>query len=200
MDKTTNKFFVLKLALILFTITFIATLLLTFCNYITKDRIAMINEENAQKAKQEVIANAEFEKVTLSDEITKQLIKTYSFVSIDKALINGELAGYCVNLAPQGFGGSINMIVGIDTEMKYTGIKIVSMSETPGLGAKIQNPDFYEQFSDNKNGMLSVVKNKADLTENEIQAISGATISSKAVTNGANSAMEIVKLIVKTNY
>ncbi len=197
MDKTNNKFFILKLAAILFLITFIATLLLTLCNYITKDKIALINEQTAQAAKQEVISEADFQNVVFSDDTIKELTEKYSFVSADKAFRNDDFAGYCITVAPQGFGGPINMIVGIDADMNYTGVKIISMAETPGLGAKAQEPEFYTQFSNGKKGTLSVVKNKPNPTENEIQAISGATISSKAVASGANSALEIAKIIAK---
>ena len=197
MDKANNKLFVFKLASILFTITFVATLLLTLCNYITKDKIALINEQNSQKAKQEVIANAKFEKIVLPDSTIKELEEKYSFVSADKAITNGEFSGYCISVAPQGFGGEISMIVGIDANMNYTGIKIVSMAETPGLGGKIQETEFYSQFSQGKKGSLSVVKNNPSPSDNESQAICGATISSKAVVTGANNALEAAKVIAK---
>ena len=197
MDKANNKFFIFKLAAILFAITFIATLLLTLCNYITKDKIALINEETAKAAKQEVISDADFEEILLPDDVVEELTGKYSFVSADKATKDGNFEGYCITVAPQGFGGAINMIVGIDADFNYTGIKIVSMAETPGLGAKAQEPEFYSQFANEKKGTLSVVKNKPNPNENEIQAISGATISSKAVTDGANSALEIAKIIAK---
>ena len=69
MDKTQNKSFIIKLALILFGIVFIATLLLTVCNYITKDRIAYLESQTAEEAKQAVIDNAEFTEVVLDEKI-----------------------------------------------------------------------------------------------------------------------------------
>ena len=160
-------------------------------------KIALINEKTAQAAKQEVIADAEFEAIVLSDATLKELTEKYCFVSADKAIKNGDFAGYSITVAPQGFGGAINMIVGIDTDFNYTGIKIVSMAETPGLGAKAQEKEFYSQFADGKKGTLTVVKNNPNPKENEIQAISGATISSKAVTDGANYALEIANILKK---
>ena len=68
MTKENNKTFIIKLAAILFAITFIATLLLTLCNYFTKDRIKELEAKNAQIAMQEVIPDAEFTKIELSDE------------------------------------------------------------------------------------------------------------------------------------
>ncbi len=192
-----NRIYIIKLALILFTITFIATLLLTLCNYLTKDKIAEINLENAEKAKQEVIADASFTEINLDDEFIKRLNSQYGFKSAFTAEKDGKHIGYCINLAPQGFGGPIDMIVGLDLDMNFTGIKIISMTETPGLGAKAQEKAFYGQFADGKTGQLSVVKNLPSPSESEIQAITGATISSQAVTDGANNAVKIVKLIQK---
>ena len=196
-NSSNNKVFIIKLASILFAITFIATLLLTLCNYLTKDRIAELAAKNAEIAKQEVLEDATFENIELSDDIIAKLQKEFSFVAAYKAERNNEFAGYCINVAPAGFGGNIDMIVGLDSELNFTGIKIISMAETPGLGAKAQDESFYGQYADGKKGTLSVVKNNPSPAEDEIQAISGATITSKAVTDGANAALEIAKILKK---
>jgi len=91
---------------------------------------------------------------------------------------NGGVCGYSAAVAPSGFGGPINMMVGVDSEGKIVGVKIVSMSETPGLGSKVGGESFLEQFN-GADGSLSF-GNGAD-------AISGATISSTAVLKGINS-------------
>ena len=72
MNKTNNKGFIIKLALILFAITFIATLLLTVCNYVTKGQIQLIEKQNAEEAKRAVIENAEFRLITIDKEILKK--------------------------------------------------------------------------------------------------------------------------------
>ena len=196
MSKNQNKGYIVKLAAILFAICFIATLLLTVCNYVTKDKIAMLETETANKAKAEVIVGAEFEKIELDESTTESLSTDYTFIEASRALINGEFAGYCITVAPQGFGDSINMIVGIKPDCEsFYGIKIISLAETPGLGAKATEKTFYGQFSDNKKGILSVVKNNPAPSENQINAISGATITSEAVTKGANNAIEIAKIL-----
>ncbi len=196
-NSTNNKVFILKLASILFAITFIATLLLTLCNYLTKDRIAELAAKNAEIAKQEVLEGATFADIELSDEMIAKLEEEFSFVAAYKAERNNEFAGYCINVAPAGFGGNIDMIVGLDSDLNFTGIKIISMAETPGLGAKAQEESFYAQYANGKKGTLSVVKNNPSPAEDEIQAISGATITSKAVTDGANAALEIAKILEK---
>lgn len=90
------------------------------------------------------------------------------------------LYGYCANVSPSGFGGAINMMVGVDYSGAVCGVNIVSMSETPGLGSKANTPDFLAQFN-GKKGNLSTV--------NGIDAISGATITSNAVCAGVNTAL-----------
>ncbi len=193
MSKAENSKFILKLTLILFAICFIATLLLSLCNYLTKGRIAELASHNEDLARQEVIAGAEFEKIN-TDSYADELSK-YEFIEAYKATKNGEFSGYCISVAPQGFNGPITMIVGIDPEGSCYGVKITSLSETPGLGAKAQDESFYGQFADGKKGVLSVVKNKPETTENEINAISGATITSKAVTQGVNNALEVSRIL-----
>ena len=197
MDKTNNKFFILKLALILFAITFIATLLLTLCNYVTKDRIALLEQKNAEEAKASVIENSVFDKVALSDDIMSKYSVNFGNVEVFRARKDKEFSGYCINLQPSGYIGKINMIVGIKPDLTFAGIKIISMSETPGLGAKASEESFYTQFALDKKGPLSVVKNSSSPKENEINAISGATITSKAVTSGANAALEIAAELMK---
>lgn len=196
MSDTKNTKTILKLSLILFSITFVATLLLTLCNYVTKDRIAMLEKQKADEAKQSVIENAEFKIMPLDKAITE---KYTSFGPIEayRAIKDGKFAGYCINLQPSGYIGKINMIVGINPDLSFSGIKIISMSETPGLGAKTGEEAFYKQFSKGKKGNLLVVKNSSSPAENEINAVSGATISSKAITSGANSALEIATELIK---
>ncbi len=197
MDKSNNKGFILKLALILFTIAFVATLLLTLCNYITKDRIAFLESQTAEAAKQAVIKDADFTEVDLSEDTIKKYSALCGEIAAFRAERNGNFAGYCINVTPTGYIGEINMIVGINPDLSYAGVKIISMSETPGLGAKTSDEDFYGQFAQGKKGELTVVKNASDPKENEINAVSGATISSKTITNGANCALEIATELIK---
>lgn len=192
-----NKTYIIKLGLILFLITFIATILLTFCNYITKDKIASISQEKSQKAMQELLKDCEFSEIdfTKYSDDTKNELTLLNCDAIFKATKDGKDNGYCVNVSPMGFGDKIVMMVGLDTDLNYTGIKIVSLAETPGLGAKAQEKDFTDRFT-NKKGELKVVKTPTS-KEDEIQALSGATITSKAVTTGVNNAKKCIELITK---
>jgi len=68
------------------------------------------------------------------------------------------------------------------------GISIVSSSETPGMGKKAENPDFYGQFSNKNVDMFTVIKGEAK-TDDQISAISGATITSRAITDAVNTVL-----------
>ena len=87
-------------------------------------------------------------------------------------------------------------MVGIKSDGTIVGINIGNMSETPGLGAKSKEESFYGQYVQKPATELSVVKGGA-AGETEIQAISGATITSDAVTNGVNTAVEVYDSISK---
>ena len=82
------------------------------------------------------------------------------------------------------------MIVGVDNDLKVTGVEIISQSETAGLGAKCTEDGFKAQFV-GKTENIAVTKNGAK--DNEIDAITSATITSKAVTKGVNDAISVVK-------
>lgn len=186
-----NSKFIVKHALILFAIAFICSFLLILCNNLTKDRIALLQKQTEENAQAEVLPDAEtFKQV---DGITMALLSDSrvkaAFKGINK---NGEFAGYCIKVEPSGFGGAISMMVGIGIDGSIEGVKITSMSETPGLGAKADD-NWLKQYK-NKKGDIAVSKS-GKINENEIHAISGATITSKAVTDGVNIASHTAKTI-----
>lgn len=101
-------------------------------------------------------------------------------------------AGYAVKVAPGGFGGAISMMVGIDNEGKVLGISIISHAETPGLGAvAAAATDKGAAFRDQFIGLISGITIGAG--ENQIDSLSGATISSQAIVDGVNAALDCVK-------
>jgi len=100
----------------------------------------------------------------------------------------GKPAGWVVEAIPTGYGGGIRMLVGVTPELAVTKVDILAASnETPGLGSKATEPKFVQQFAGLKPG-IAAVKNKAP-QGNEIQAVTGATITSKAVLEGVNQAL-----------
>lgn len=164
----------LVLSLKLFLICLCVAFALSSLNFITKDVIAKREKDDKDNAMAEIMEDCEFE--SLNDENTVYLAKK-----------DGKDAGYCVNvISPKGYGGKIEMIIGFDNELKVVGIKYISMSETPGLGMNAKTDEnFNNQF-----------KGKEAFSDNELEAITGATITSKAVNYGVNVASDMIKEVV----
>lgn len=105
--------------------------------------------------------------------------------------LDGELLGYCANVKSAGFGGDIDMMVAADAEGKLLGVRIVSMSETPGLGSRVENEAHLGQYRG-----LDVY---TDVTlGKQLDAVSGATISSKAVNEGVRRALGEIRALFGT--
>lgn len=182
-----------SVALRLFIITAVAALLLAFANMLT----APITKANQEKAFNEALSEAlpearEFYSVDPGAYDSSVIINSINAGYADKEHKN--LKGYVVMAtSPDGYGGEVGVVVGIDTDNKVTKVLISSpFSETPGLGAKAKNPEFLDQF-EGKSGELEVVKREAG-KDGEISAITSATITSKAVTSCVNAALDIVRL------
>lgn len=104
-------------------------------------------------------------------------------------VLEGEnVVGYCVELASPGFGGDISMTVGFEADGKILGVSIVSLSETPGLGSRVQEAAYLDQYK-GQSGTLTLGE--------DVDAIAGATVSSRAVLIGVNRAVEILNRTVK---
>lgn len=184
MASKNNALEIIKVGVILFIITAVAALLLAVLNNITAPIIAKNEIEKLNNSMSAIMPSAnEFNEIDYEDD----KIKIY------EGYDNGKAVGVCINLSTNGYGGAINMVVGVDNDKKVTGVDIVSQSETAGLGTKAADPEFKDQYIGKKSG-ITVVKNKTK--DNEIDSISSATITSKAVTNGVNEALEIAETIL----
>ncbi len=175
---------VFKVGIVLFLITAIATALLAIVNATTSPII-----EKNEKEKQEVAMRVVLPKANNFEEITTLPAKVDE--SVAKIYQGDNDSGYVVLAYPKGYGGEISMVVGVSLDGKVSGVSITSQSETAGLGAKCTNSDFLMQYT-NKTQNISVTKQGA--SGNAINAISSATITSKAVTKGVNAAIEAAKL------
>lgn len=169
---------IIKLSGILFLIMFLTTLLLSFVNSFTTD-VVMKNIERSEKSAMTELVKAE-EFSAIADGV---------FAGIS----GGEAAGYCVYVSPVGYGGEIEMIVGFNKDLTVSGIKIIQSSETAGLGTRAGEPEFSQRLS-GKKPHLSVKKGGGG--ESEIDAISGATVTTKAVAQGINDAYDILGGVV----
>lgn len=176
----------------LFLITAVSAAILAVVNYITEPIIAKNNLKKQNDSMKMVLSDAvSFEKADMSPLATVELAccVTDVYEGIDA---NGENIGYAVMVSSGGYGGDVSLSVGVDNELNITGVDVVSHSETPGLGAKCTTDSFKNQFVGKTLG-VEAVKNGA--SDNEIDAITSATITSKAVTKGVNSALTAVKII-----
>ena len=176
--------YIFRLTFTLFAITAVTSFLLSLVNNVTKDRIAEMTQLETKTAMETVMPgeNVIFEELENKPEGVNAV---YSAVS------GGKIIGYCVTVSPNGFGGAISMIVGINTENAVTGVQIISLSETAGLGSKANSDSFLDQYKGLETD-ISVVKGEVPAGDNSISAITGATITSKAVTAGVNSALKAV--------
>ena len=180
----------IKLGLILLLITGVAGFLLGGAYEITKAPIATSIETNRQDAMKEILPTA--------DKFSKVDVKINDKISeVNSGSKGTEMAGYAIKVAPKGYGGPVELMVGISNAGKVTGIKILSHAETPGLGANAPQPKFSGQFANKpikeKLEVVKVVPSK----DNQIQAITGATITSKAVTLGVNDAIDFYNSSLK---
>ncbi len=185
----------IRLSGVLLIICVIAAILLGLTNEITYAKIADQIEKSNNEARQLVLPTAdEFTMLEEAKLTTIQANPDYSIVrDIYEAKTGGSLSGYTVMIAPKGYGGAIEMVVGIDLNGIVQGVKVGTNNETPGLGKNAEKPAFSEQYKNKTwDSLISVIKNGTP-KENEIVAIAGSTITSKGVTEGVNKAMAVVK-------
>lgn len=166
--------------LVLLIIGVVAAALLGGTNMLTKDKIAAINDETKAKAMQTVMPDA----ASFGEAFEAADSMEYSpALSSD-----GDVLGYAFTVSETGYGGEIQVMTGVDISGNITSVTIVAAdSETPGLGQNVKKDNFLSQFA-GKSGELTVVKNAA-ASDSEIQAVTSATISSKAVTKAVNAAL-----------
>ncbi len=185
----------IKLAGILLIVCAIAAALLGYTNEITYDKIQEQLVKASDEARKAVLPGADaFEKLDDSTFSTIKSNEKYSFVTeIYTAKSGGNLAGYAVKVAPKGYGGAVEVVVGVTTDGTVQGIKVGNNNETPGLGKNAATPKFQEQFNGKVWGNpINVIKSGTP-KDNEIAALSGATITSRAVTDGVNQALDAAK-------
>lgn len=175
-----------KLGLILFIITAVAGLILGIVFNITQDSIAKQESMKNENAMKELITTADkFEK--------KDLSLTGNILEVNEGKKGSETMGYTMKVSTKGYGGQIQLMVGINKDGKLAGIKILSQSETAGLGANSEKPSFYGQYAGKPTNKDVEVVKAEPAADNEIKAITGATITSKGVTSGVNEAIKFYK-------
>lgn len=168
---------------------------------ITLPAIVQTEYEKTQRAYKAVFADAESFETLEHDKVDAEKMMADagfkdSIDNVQKAMIAGEVAGYVITVtAKDGSQGSITMSVGIRNDGTVNSYSITSHSETPGLGKKATEASFIEKFENKKVSEFVVVKTEP-VNENEIDAIAGSTITTKAVANAVNAALVYVRSLV----
>ncbi len=165
----------------LFIICLVAAALLGLTNDVTAPIIDKLAAEKEIQTRQEVFPDA------VSFGETKTVGNASIVAALDE---NKNVIGHVVvNIGKGGYGGDISVMTGVSADGKVTGVSILSHSETAGLGAKADTDDKWREQFIGLIGGISVTKETAQ--GNSIKAITGATVTSKAVTGAVNEALEL---------
>lgn len=188
--------YIIKLTVTLFVTCVIVAGLLGYVNSITAGPIAETNWKNTVEAMKAVVAapdNTEFSEAMENSEAMTAAASGAgaTLASVYEATVGGESAGYAIKVVASGSQGNIEMMVGVDGEGAVSGVSIVKNSETSGIGSKVMT---------NVNGVLDqfIGKSAADgtlIVGTNVDAISGATVSTKGVTTGVNAALAVAGAI-----
>ena len=179
-----NKKFNVKVlfpAAVLLIICIVISAALALTNSLTKNKIAQLNAKSEREAMQRLLPADNYDSAAI--EYNE---KEYTYYTATDS--SGDTVGYVITIAQNGYGGAISVMTAIDgTTGEIVAVEVLdASSETPGLGQNTAKEDWYSQF-DGKSGELTVGK--------DIDAVTGATISSKAVTKAVNTAQDIIGIL-----
>jgi electron transport complex protein RnfG len=182
-----NKDSIATLTLSLLIITICAGLILGVVYGITKEPIAWQEALKETAARQTVLPGADtFEEIDITG---LNVTDDYQIVEkVFEGAAGGRTAGYTMAIVTKGYSPGLSLTVGIGTDGVVTGVEIGSHEETPGLGANAASPDFLAQY-EGADGPFVVVKTLTG-AESEVQALTGATITSNAVTDAVSLARD----------
>ena len=187
---------IVKNTLILTAITVVSGLLLGVVYDITKEPIAQAQENTKQEAYRAVLSDASsFEAVDFDANSASSLLSENGYTSdeitgvVEGTDDSGETVGYVISVqSGEAYDGTLELSVGIATDGTVKGVEILDISETAGLGMKADEAEFKDQFKDKNVEKFTYTKTGED-GDDMIDAISGATITTNAVTNAVDSAL-----------
>ena len=184
---------IIKDTLALVAIAFVAVICLAVVNALTKQPIADAELKEKIDAYREVCSGAD----TFEDYDVKTDVSADGNIKINEAKIaknaDGEAVGYVLLITTnQGYGGNITLSMGVLADGSIAGVKVISMNETPGLGAKCTEESWTSQFKGINAEKVESTKD-GKVKDNEIDAISGATYTTDAVTGAVNFGLEVMK-------
>lgn len=187
---------IVKNTLILTAITVVSGLLLGVVYDITKEPIAQAQENTKQEAYRAVLSDASsFEAVDFDADSASSLLSENGYTSdeitgvVEGTDDSGETVGYVISVqSGEAYDGTLELSVGIATDGTVKGVEMLDISETAGLGMKADEAEFKDQFKDKIVEKFTYTKTGED-GDDMIDAISGATITTNAVTNAVDSAL-----------
>ena len=172
--------YILRITGVLLVICLITALLLGIVNAVTKPRIDAIQAEKVRAAMSQVLEADEYLPIRLQKDLR-------GVQSVSEARAGGGTLGYVVQVTANGSQGEIQMMVGVDVDNRVTGVSVIKHSETPNIGTKVvADQSVLDRFigMDHANGEITV-----NSGSNRFDGISGATVSSKGVAAGVNTAL-----------
>lgn len=176
----------LRLGAILLFITGLTGLILGIAYKVTEEPIARSRMRQKMEALRNVLPQGEtFQEIT-SPEALKE-----GFLEIHEGYEGDFLVGYALTLPAKGYAGDILLMIGVSPEGSVLGVRVLAHQETPGLGARGAELAFLEQFQGKNRAPLKVVKPPSQ--EEGIQAITGATITTRGIARGVDKAFIFVK-------
>ena len=180
----------IKLGVVLFLVTSLAGGILAGVNGATAPVIAEMERQESFSALLEIFPDAN-DFIAAEDSLLEEIIETNGSVfEVYKAVKDGEELGYALKTLSAGYGGDITTLIGINNEGTISGLRVLVMSETKGLGSRIVDDlEFRESFLD-KNALGSLTAVEEPSSDNEVMLLSGATTSTKAVLKGVNDALD----------
>lgn len=179
----------IKLGIVLLIFTAVAGGVLALTNSFTAPIIAEMEKEESLGAFLEMFSDAD-DFANIEDSLLEEIQENNKYVTeIYEAKKGDETLGYAFKVSSTGFDGDISTAVGINADGTVSGIKVISHTETKGIGTRIEGEDFTDSFigKETENELVPV---DAPSAENEVQLLSGATVSTKAVLTGVNGARE----------
>lgn len=168
---------VVRPAVTLFAICLVITLLLAATNLMTRNKIAEMNKQTESASRQLVLPGA----TSFEDSADASY-------AIGKK--GSDILGYVFTTKTKSYGGDMSVMTGIGKDGKITGVTILSINDTPGLGLNAQNDSFRNQYKQTAPEKGFEVIKSGSAQDGQIEAMTGATITSKAVTTCVNDAVK----------
>lgn len=167
----------------------VVTLALSSANALTHKKIEALAIENQNKAMAKLIEADEYHELPANT--------SFGDITYNAAIKDGDTIGCIFVTKAKGYGGTVSVMTAVDMDGKIIAVEILAAAdETPGLGQNVTKPDWCAQFTGLKENITVIKGGSANADNNEINAVTGATISSKAVTSAVNQALDYANEII----